>query len=55
MGYSPWGHKESDTTEPLSAHNMLSAVFIDQFSHVHGRMQSSKQPYDTDFVITLNL
>ena len=20
MGYSPWGHKESDTTEPLSIH-----------------------------------
>ena len=28
MGYSPWGHKESDTTEPLStAHNIL-IVFV---------------------------
>ena len=23
MGYSPWGHKESDTTERLSAHTCM--------------------------------
>ena len=23
-GYSPWGHKESDTTEPLSTHKANS-------------------------------
>ena len=29
MGYSPWGHKESDTTEQLS----LSVFFMVQLSH----------------------
>ena len=25
MGYSPWGHKESDTTEQLSTHACICA------------------------------
>ena len=25
-GYSPWGHKESDTTEPLSTHTHIQNV-----------------------------
>ena len=24
MGYSPWGHKESDTTERLSTHSLIN-------------------------------
>ena len=28
MGYSPWGHKESDTTEKLStAHVFIKIIF----------------------------
>ena len=26
MGYSPWGHKESDTTAQLTLHTSLSVV-----------------------------
>ena len=34
MGYSPWGHKESDTTELLHFHFLWhSAFFIVQLSH----------------------
>ena len=28
MGYSPWGRKESDTTEQLSIHTQTHAVII---------------------------
>ena len=30
MGYSPWGHKESDMTEQLTAtlHNFIYLLFI---------------------------
>ena len=30
VGYSPWGHKESDTTEWLSLHNMSVCFFLGQ-------------------------
>ena len=26
MGYSPWGHKESDTTEPLHLHHIVGTM-----------------------------
>ena len=28
MGYSPWGHKESDTTEQLDFHSIIFADLI---------------------------
>ena len=28
MGYSPWGHKESDMTEQLSMHMLWSSVWM---------------------------
>ena len=28
MGYSPWGHKESDTTERLSLHTAETVAFL---------------------------
>ena len=31
MGYSPWGCKESDMTESLSMHTVLSTKFVAQF------------------------
>ena len=30
-GYSPWGHKESDTTERLSTHGVCISTPIPQF------------------------
>ena len=35
-GYSPWGHKESDTTEQLSTHALLYLCFISSFSESDG-------------------
>ena len=46
VGYSPWGYKESDTTEWLS----LSAFFIIQLSHLHKRIRKTKALY----ISTLN-
>ena len=34
MGYSLWGHKESDTTEQLNTH-----------THTHTRLQNSPQGF----------
>ena len=31
MGYSPWGHKESDMTEQLSTHSRTSREASSQF------------------------
>ena len=28
VGYSPWGHKESDTTECLSTHACMNTVYL---------------------------
>ena len=34
MGYSPWGHKESDTTEQLTLTRCLPRVFQLEVQHV---------------------
>ena len=33
-GYSPWGHKESDTTGQLSTHTHFLRVPISKYSHI---------------------
>ena len=50
MGYSPWGHKESDTTERLSMQGGPSIVnylkYLSQASALSARSEfSSIQPF----------
>ena len=35
MGYSPWGHKESDTTEQLTL-SLLEGMLVDTLSNQTG-------------------
>ena len=34
MGYSPWGHKESDTTEQLSNSNNLDLLLVETLDNI---------------------
>ena len=40
MGYSPWGHTESDTTEPLSKHT------VEMTKNLGGRWAGDPQNHD---------
>ena len=60
MGYSPWGHKESDMTEPLNNNsfvhckaNMLlriSPTCTKQQVSVSGKEQRDGEPYSRHFL-----
>ena len=39
VGFSPWGHKESDMTEWLSTHNLLSIINVVQSGGITYRME----------------
>ena len=41
VGYSPWGHKESDTTEPLHFHSLSLFIRISHGDRVGDGMQSA--------------
>ena len=34
VGYSPWGHKESDTTEQLSNSNILDFLLVETLGNI---------------------
>ena len=34
VGYSPWGHKESDTTEQLSNSNILDLLLVETLGNI---------------------
>ena len=60
MGYSPWGHRESDMTEPLNNNsfvhckvNMLlriSPTCTKQQVSVSGKEQRDGEPYSSYFL-----
>ena len=39
-GYSPWGHKESDTAERLTLHNYILKIINTRFLTVEKREKS---------------
>ena len=41
-GYSPWGHKESDTSERLTLSSLLIYIYIYTHVHVHIHSQNTK-------------
>ena len=43
MGYSPWGHKESDTTEQLSEHSVLPGLPRWLSGRIHLPMQETQE------------
>ena len=46
MGYSPWGHKESDTTEGLNRHLFKGPVF--KHTHILYHCVLRLQPLETE-------
>ena len=60
VGYSPWGHKESDTTEQLSMLTLSRALSLSlslSLSHTHTHNQSinniSKSMYKVSILVTV--
>ena len=49
MGYSPWGHKESDTTEQLLPDNPRTALYTAKYS----AYVPSKMNEERDKVVTI--
>ena len=45
MGYSPWGHKESDMTEQLSIYTLIPLSFIFSYNFKDIANLTAKQLY----------
>ena len=53
MGYSPWGHKELDTTERLSVHTHTHTQKLGDPKFSHLELLSSLENYNVIIIFTV--